>query len=201
MRLASLSMVTVAVVSLAAASGCSSNREYVRGVHEPEVDAPAMSTSLDKDDIQRMVAENLNHLRNSPLMDGWRVMQPRPTVGILPFRNETSEHIDSQLSAILSESETWLVESQTVAVVSHERQRELLGEIGQQQAPAFDPTYASRFGKQLGVKYFITGKIMAADERTRGERRVQYLCYMQVLETETGAVRWQRRAYATKMAR
>jgi hypothetical protein len=200
MRFPIVSFACVAYVSLLAAAGCT-NKEVVRDVHEPEIDAPAMSTSLDKDDIQRMVAENLNHLRNSPLMDGWRIMQPRPTVGILPFRNETSEHIDSQLSAILSEAETWLVESQTVAVISRERQRELLGEIGTQQDPAFDPGHTARYGRQIGVKYYITGKIMASDERMKSERRVQYLCYMQVVETETGLVRWQRRAYATKMVR
>jgi hypothetical protein len=195
-----ISFAFTASLSLLLAAGCGT-KEIVRDVHEPEIDAPAMSTALDKDDIQRMVAENLNNLRNSPLMDGWRMMQPRPTVAILPFKNETSEHIDSQLAAILAEAETWLVESQTVAVISRERQRELLGEVLAQQDAAFNPAHAARYGRQIGVKYFITGKIMANDERAQGERRVQYLCYMQVLETETGLVRWQRRAYATKMVR
>jgi hypothetical protein len=193
---------SVVLVALATTSalGCG-GKEYVRDVHEPTIDNPAMSTGLDKDDVQRMVAENLNHLRNSPLMDGWRMVQPRPTVAILPFRNETSEHIDAQLEAILAEAETWLVESNTVTVISHERQREMIGEVQGQQDAAFNAALATRFGRQLGARYFITGKIMASDERTTDARRVQYLCYMQVIETETGAVRWQRRAYVTKMVR
>jgi hypothetical protein len=176
-------------------------KEYVRGVNAPEVDDPAMSTGLDKADVQHMVAENLNHLRNSPLMDGWRVVQPRPTVAIFPFRNETSEHIDAQLDAVLSEAETWLVESDTVTVISRERQREMIDETEREAEPPFDPALATRFGRQLGARYYITGKIMASDERASDAHRVQYLCYMQVIETDTGVIRWQRRAYATKMAR
>ena len=46
-----------------------------------------------------------------------------------------------------------------------------------------------------------TGKVAAADERTRGARRVQYFFFMQVIEVETSAIRWQHKAYVTKMVR
>ena len=200
MRFRRISWALVVAAAGLASVGCG-GKEVVRDVHAPEIDNPAMSTGLDKDDIQRMVAENLNHLRNSPLMDGWRIVQPRPTVAILPFRNDTSQHIDSQLDAILSEAETWLVESDTVTVISRERQRQMIGEVEEQRDSAFQQALAARYGKQIGARYFITGKIMTSDERTADAHRVQYLCYMQVIETETGAVRWQRRAYATKMVR
>ena len=51
------------------------------------------------------------------------------------------------------------------------------------------------------MKYVITGKVAASDERTKDERRVQYFFFMQVLEVETGRIVWQKKAYATKMAR
>ena len=39
----------------------------------------------------------------------------RQTVAIAPFFNETTEHIDPQLDAMLSETETWLVNRGIVA--------------------------------------------------------------------------------------
>ena len=67
------SLASVSLVSLAplvfglALGGCGPS--YVRGSHDPSIDNAAMGTGLDKDDIQHMLSENLNHLRTSPVMD------------------------------------------------------------------------------------------------------------------------------------
>lgn len=188
-----------ALVMTTLAAGC--GRSYVRGSTAPGIDHPAMSTGLDKDDIQRMVSENVNHLRTSGLMDEWRLRVSRARVAIMPFRNDTTEHIEPQLAAILSEAETWLVESNAVTVVSRERQAEIIAEVERQQGAPFDPSQATRVGRQMGASFVVTGKIAAVDERTDDARRVQYLCYMQVIDVETGAVSWQRRSYTTKMVR
>ena len=68
-----------------------------------------------------------------------------------------------------------------------------------QQHPAFNPAHVAQYGKQLGVKYFLTGKVSTSDERTDDARRVQYMFYLQVIETATSAIRWQNRAYVTKL--
>jgi len=64
-----------------------------------------MSTGLDKQDVQQMLKENLNNLRLAPVMDTWRKGGGKTIVAVFPFSNETSEHIESQLQAILSEAE------------------------------------------------------------------------------------------------
>jgi hypothetical protein len=188
---------------LLVSGGCAS-REYVRGSDDPTVDAPAMSTSLDKDDIQRTLQTLLNQLRDAPIMTEWRVRAgqgDRQPVAIAPFINETTEHIDPQLDSMLSETETWLVNSGLVRVVSHERQDEIIRQIEGTQHPVFDPRHVPQYGKQLGVKYFVTGKVGASDERTADARRVQYFVFMQVIDTETSEIRWQQRAYVTKAVR
>ena len=182
--------------ALLASLGCS--KEYVRGSQDNTLDNPAMSTGLDKEDIQRMLSENLNNLRNSPVMDSWRTSKVRPTVAVFPFQNTTSEHIDSQLSAILSEAETWLVDANVVTVISRERQNQMIAEVEGHQNAVFNPAHVAQYGRQLGVKYFITGKVQAADERTSEAHRVQYFFFMQVLEVETSAILWQHKAYVTK---
>jgi PBP1b-binding outer membrane lipoprotein LpoB len=192
----------VAVLALAAplAAGCA-NKEYVRGSDQPGIDQPAMSTGLDKDDIQRSLHKLLDQLRAAPIMDEWRIkagQNDRQTVAIAPFLNETSEHIDPQLDAMLSETETWLVNSSIVRVISSERQGDMIRQVEGAQHPVFDPRHIPQYGKQLGVKYYITGKVGSSDERTDDARRVQYFIFMQVIDTETSEIRWQQKTYITK---
>jgi penicillin-binding protein activator len=190
--------------ALAISAGGCAHREYVRGADDPSVDEPAMSTSLDKDDVERTLEKLLNEMREAPIMVEWRDKAgqgDRTTVAIAPFFNETSEHIDSQLDSMLGETETWLVNSQIVRVVSQERQSEMIRQVEGATHPVFDPSHIPQYGKQLGVKFYVTGKVGAADERTRHERRVQYFIFMQVLDAETSEIRWQQKAYVTKALR
>jgi hypothetical protein len=185
------------------ATGCAS-RQYVRGSDDPSVDRPAMSTGLDKDDVERSLQTLLNELRVAPVMTEWRAKAgqgDRQTVSIAPFINETSEHIDPQLDAMLSETETWLVGSGVTRVVSQERQADMIRQVEGAQHPVFDPRHIPQYGKQLGVKFFITGKVGASDERTDDARRVQYFIFMQVIDAETSEIRWQQKAYITKAIR
>jgi hypothetical protein len=181
------------------AVGC--GKEYVRGSQDPSIDSHAMSTGLDKDDIQRALKETLNKLRGAPVMNEWRTTNPPPTVAIFPFQNSTDQHIDSALETILSEAETWLVDANVVSVISRERQNQMIREVEGQQNAVFNPAHAAKYGRQLGAKYFITGKVSGNDERTEDMRRVQYFMYLQVLEVETSAIRWQGKTEITKAIR
>jgi PBP1b-binding outer membrane lipoprotein LpoB len=195
---ASFALGSLALAGLS--TGCA-DQQVVRGSDAPGIDNPAMSTSLDKDDIQRTLQKLLNEMRDAPVMAEWRGKAGggnRTTVAIAPFANETTEHIDPQLDAMLAETETWLVNSGIVRVISHDRQADMIREVEGAQHPVFDARHIPQYGKQLGVKYFITGKVGASDERTMDARRVQYFIYMQVIDTETSEIRWQEKAYVTK---
>ena len=189
----------VVLVCSGAIAGC--HKEVVRGSNDPSVDSAAMSTGLDKTDIQQMLKESLNDLRLAPIMSEWRQRGGHEIVTVFPLRNETSEHIGPQLQAILSETETWLIDAQVVTVVSRERQNEIIADVEGQRNPVFDPTKVTRYGRQLGARYYITGKVQAADERLESERRVQYFLFLQVIELETGAIKWQHKSYVSKLLR
>lgn len=203
-RLHPLRLLAVLPISaLLIPSGCA-DKEYVRGADDPTVDRAAMSTGLDKDDIERALQTLLNQLRAAPVMSEWRIkagQNDRSTVAIAPFINETTEHVDSQLSSMLSETETWLVHSGIVRVISQERQGDMIRQVEGAQHPVFDPRHIPQYGKQLGVKFYVTGKVGASDERTADARRVQYFLFMQVIDTETSEIRWQEKAYVTKALR
>lgn len=195
MRLASSLVLTLALAGATFACG---GKEVVRGANDPSIDAYAVSTGLDKEDIQRALKETLDHLRSAPIMNEWRTANPQPTVAVFPFQNSTSEHIDSMLDAMLSETESWLVDAQVVRVISRERQHQMIREVEGQTNPVFNQANVAKYGKQLGARYYITGKVQGADERNEDMRRVQYFVFMQVIDVETSEIRWQRKTYVTK---
>lgn len=169
------------------------------GTENPEMDQPAMSTTLDREDINYLVSQNLEGLFESRF---WRTeistASRQPIFAIWPIENATSEHLEDQMLTLLSSIETSLVNSGLVQVVAKSRQQELAREIGIQQGAIFDPASAARLGRQLGAKYFVTGKLTAVDERLQKTRRLQYSLFLQILEVETGLVKFQHESTRSK---
>lgn len=173
---------------------------YVRGSENPELDEYAMSTGIDKKDLEKLFDENAESLMKSAAMSRWKDLArsgKEAKVAIFRVKNETSEHIDSQLNALLSDAETYFVNSGLVKVVSVERQGQMMAEVDKQQGGGFNPRYIER-SRQLGAKYFLTGKVFSADERTSDARRVQYFLFMQLIEVGSSAVVWQQKTQFTK---
>ncbi len=186
----------VLACSVMFAQGCG-GPQAVRGGDVEGLDDEAMSTGLDKRDLEGALHENMNALQASAVIKRWQ-SENQPTVAVLPLRNETSEHVDSSLQALISDIETKLVNAGHVQVVSLERQPEILDEVRRQYAGGYDPSNMARWGKQIGARYFVTGKVFSADERSEDERRVQYFMYLQVLDVETGALLFQNKTEITK---
>ena len=193
-------MKTLLALSLCSSlAACGGDHGVYRGSTTPGLDAPAMSTALDKDDMGRALQSLLNDMRAAPITARWQQDGGNDTVAILPFENDTSEHIDSQLAAMLGDTEKWLANSQTVVVIDHSRQEQMIEQVQAQSRPAFNQRFVARYGQQLGIKYFITGEVHAADEMTMDARRVQYFLYMKVIEVATSAIRWEQKVSITKL--
>jgi len=158
-----------------------------------------MSVTLDRDDITYLVADYLERLEASPFWQGTIKGAARPpVVAIWPIQNATTQHLDDQMLTLLSSIETSLVNTNAVRVVDRSRQETLADEIGIQHTAMFDPASAQRLGRQLGAQYFFTGKITSVDERLGNQRRVQYSLFLQVLEIETGLIRFQNEVTRSK---
>ena len=169
------------------------------GTDNPNMDQPAMSTTLDRTDIEYLVSNNLDALYDSRF---WKTdvsgSSQRPVFAIWPIENATSEHLEDQMLTLLSSIETSLVNSGLVQVVARSRQSELAREIGIQQGDIYDASRAARLGKQLGAKYFVTGKLTAVDERIQKTRRLQYTLFIQIIQIETGIVEFQNETMRSK---
>lgn len=192
----SLLICSIALLTLFLA-GCGQPK-YVRGSEEPRLDEYTMSLRFDRKDLDELYDANIDALLSSSIVRRWERERPEPVVAIFPMRNETSEHISSQLKTLLSRFETDLVNRTAASVVSHENQPELIDEVIRQQSDAYDPQRLARYGRQLGAQYFVTGKVYDVAERVKSERRVQYFMFVQVIEVETGQVHFQNEAKLTK---
>jgi penicillin-binding protein activator len=193
----SISTITVLLATTLPTLACS-HPKAVRGEDVQGLDDQAMSTGLDRRDLQKLLSENMTALESSAVVKRWESEQ-QPTLSVLPFRNETSEHIDSSLDALISDVETTLINAGHVRVVSIEQQAGLMAEIKKQQGDGFDQGQTTQWGKQLGAKYIVTGKVYTSDEvNSDNERRVQYYLFMQVLDVETGQILFQNKAALTK---
>jgi penicillin-binding protein activator len=187
----------LALAALSGTSGCAHHTRAVRGDDEPGLDYAAMSTGLDRRDLQRMLNENMERMRASAVVQRWAT-ENRPAVSVLPMKNETSEHIDGPLQALISDVETKLIEWGGVRVISLENQQDLLNQIRRQYSEGFDQTQIAHWGKQIGARYFVTGKVYTTDERVGAQRRVQYYMFMQVIDVETGEILFQNKSAVTK---
>jgi hypothetical protein len=176
-------------------AGC--GPKAVRDTEVAGLDDAAMGTGLDRRDLQRMMEENLNALQTSAAVKRWEG-ENRPTVAVLSIKNETSEHIDSALQALISDIETSLINGGHVRVIAAQDQPELMEEVRRQQGDAFDQSQIASWGQQVGARYFVTGRVYTVDERQDDERRVQYFMFMRVLEAATGDVLWQNKTSITK---
>jgi uncharacterized protein (TIGR02722 family) len=186
----------LAAVLVAALSACG-GPQAVRGEDVAGLDDQAMSTGLDRRDLEKLLRENLKILKDAAVLKRWE-KEDRPAVAVLPIRNETSEHIDSALESLISDIETQLFNAGHIRVVSIERGSDLMKEIQAQQTDSFNPQQVARWGQRIGARYLVTGKVFSTDERFEDERRVQYSLFLQILAVETGEILFQNKTTVTK---
>ncbi len=190
-------LLAFAFLATSFAIGCAP--QYVRDTEKRDIDEAAMSTRLDRKDLNRLYKENVDKMMSSSVVGQWERQAAQgeaPVVAIFPMRNETSQNL--ALDALLSKFETDLVNQTAADVVSHENQAELIAEIKRQQSSAYNPRRLAGYGKQLGAQYFVTGKVYGVREQVKAEKRQQYFMFVQVLDVETGAIKFQNEAGLTK---
>src|SRR5262249_2586152 len=117
---------------LAAGTGCAARAmRGGEGTANPNLDRPAMSVAIDRDDITYLVDDYLKRLEVSPFWQQAIKGAPQPpVVAIWPIQNATTQHIDDQMLTVLSSIETSLINTGAVRVVDHSRQELLAQEIG-----------------------------------------------------------------------
>ncbi len=179
------------------ATGC--KPQYVRGSEKDDIDEAAMSMRLDRKDLEKLYKKTVDRMMSASIVQQWNrqaATGDAPVVAIFPMRNETNQNL--ALDALLSKFETDIVNQTSADVISHERQAELIAEIKRQQSDAYNPKRLADYGQQMGAQYFVTGKVYGVREQVKREKRQQYFMFVQVLNVETGAIKFQSEENITK---
>lgn len=167
---------------------------YIRSGEDNSFEEAAMSTRLDRRDLEGMFKRATAALDKGGLMRHWKAMSrdgQQSTLAVLSIENETSEHVDTSLMTLVKKLETSLINDGVVTVISKSHQPNLLRELRTQGGKEFDQAQVAVMGRQLGAQYLLTGKLYDIAEKSEKGRRVQYFLFMQIIEVETGAIRWQ----------
>jgi len=188
----------VLLVALSVVAACHPHGGFVRDTDVLGLDDPAMSTSIDRNDLDRVFFETVADLFTSRFYAETRGHAGRPPIAIAPIVNRTSEHLGNQLDTLLARFEESLVAAGAFTVVTIERRAPLIHETLTQQSEHFDRRVAAEIGRRYGAAFVVTGKVHDIVERDANLRRVQYAFAMQVMNVETGEVTWMRSSELTK---
>ncbi|MBM3986166.1 MAG: hypothetical protein FJ296_10855 [Planctomycetes bacterium] len=185
-----------AALSCAFLPACSSP-EYTRAADEPEIEDPALSTRLDRRDLELALDAWIAELDGSAFA---KTLPHKPSIAILHVQNDTSEHIAGALDNLLSSIETRLVQSGLFNVVDNTTltRDAVLAERMRASGDAVDPATAAALGKEYGIHYLVNGRVGDTAEKTDDVRRVQYYLFLRVTEVATLRIMHQTQVDITK---
>lgn len=184
--LASLVIITVI--------GC--DPTFQRGTDDSSIDQAAMSTRLDRVDLEKALDDWYGQFGSSKFLD--QSGDGSKTLAVLRIDNDTSEHISSALTTLISSVETRIVNDGDFRVVTNDQIAKNAIAAEMQRIDEVDQSTMADLGMQLGVQYFISGRVGDSAEKTADARRVQYFLFLRVTEVQTGRVMFQSQIDITK---
>ncbi|MDR0908294.1 MAG: penicillin-binding protein activator LpoB [Spirochaetaceae bacterium] len=114
----------------------------------------------------------------------------RPTVIVRPFRNTSSEHIDT--SIISSMMQTAIINSGKLDFVADASLRnEINDERDYQQSGYVDDAQAVQLGKETGAAFMLTGTVRSIVDTVEGKSVRSYFVDAQLINIETSRIVWQ----------
>ena len=187
---------TVILVLVTACKGPTFGRDG----DDPDIDRAAMSTGLDRTDLEKCVDEWYEEFLTSRVMREASPSNPT-SISVLQIRNNTSERISGAMENMISSIETKLVNDGVFDVIEKDTwiADEVVREIA--SGPAVNPSTAARAGLRLGVKHLIYGDVGETAEKTADRKRVQYYVFLKVVEVETAKIVFQQQINRTKDVR
>lgn len=173
----------ILLISLLALLAACHTPSVSRGHGASELDEAAISTGIDMKDWRFAIRTLVNSMQTSPF---YAQMGPEAkTVAAADFLNESSSHIDTGFLREMLEEE--LLNSGRFRIVEEEKREKLLKTLQVQNAMSdfFDPSTVAEQGRQLGVQYFIQGKVLGNRERGEDVIRNQYLIVAEMVDVST----------------
>ncbi len=112
----------------------------------------------------------------------------RPPILVVPFRNLTDEHIDTNLLANSIKSD--LSKARLFTFVRRDNLDVLRDELAIEESGLGDPDTIARIGKVVGAQYVLGGEISSITTREGRKTQVYYRVTMTLTDIETGIDIW-----------
>lgn len=195
---------TFALITLAAAAGCSTTR-----YGDPQ-ETETMNVDWGSTDLHTMTNKMVESLKVSPqlayLERHDKGDDKRIWVYMGGIENRTSEHIDT--GAVSDVIRTDLLQTGKFRFPVDKAGQEEIGEQVhfQQESGRFDPKRAMEFGKQIGAEVVVYGSLRSIEKHqgrslesggTKAER-TDYLLVLNAANVETGEIIWSDKGEITK---
>ena len=158
-----------------------------RASEDPEIDEPALSTGLDRVDLELALKTWVDDFEQSSFVRG---LTRRPSIAVLKIENLTSEHISGAMDSLLDACEVHLVRSGSWNVVDNTNlvRDAILAERLRDMGDSVDSETIAALGKEYGIEYFVNGRVRDNTEKLGDVRRVQYFLFLRVTEVATARV-------------
>jgi hypothetical protein len=182
------------VLSVLALAACGPTFE--RASDDPSIDDPAMSTRLDRVDLELALADWLDYFDASGFVKNLDATER--TISVLEISNDTTEHIGSSLRNLITSVETELVNDGHFDVVSNDDIVASAIAKERMRGDLVNPDTMAALGQELGVHYFVHGRVGDNAEKTDDARRVQYFLFLKVTEVATKRTVFQKQIDITK---
>lgn len=154
-----------------------------RGHGASELDEAAVSTGIDMKDWRFAIHELVNSMKASPFY--YQMGPDAKTVAASDFINDSSSHLDVGFLREMLEEE--MINSGRFRLVEEAKREQLIKTLQFQNAATefFDASTVAEKGRQLGVQYFIQGKVLGNRERGADVIRNQYLIVVEMVDVST----------------
>lgn len=148
-------------------------------------DVETVTADFGSTDLQLIAEKMTQSLLRHPVLEG----DKRPVVAMGSIDNRTNEHVDTAL--IMSKVATALLGSGKVRFTADQSgQTEIGREIAHQQSGAVSADTARAFGKQVGAKYVLYGRLASIDKKAGNVRDLYYNFSLTLVDVETALIEW-----------
>lgn len=178
--------IVILMLSIAMLAGCSSKRQVARLDTDTVTD---LSGEWNDTDAKLVASEMVNDcLSRVWLTDFIAAAGDKPVVTVGTIRNNSSEHIDTDVFSTDFERE--LINSGRVKFVASREQRGEIRDERMDQQNYSSEESMKKFGREVGADFILLGSVKTITDQIEGRRTTFYQTDFELINLETNEKVW-----------
>ncbi|WP_119344403.1 penicillin-binding protein activator LpoB [Facilibium subflavum] len=175
-------------VSAAFLAGCASSGNNVSYVDPQGVDTT--SINFNSTDLQTTTQKMVDGMMSSPAIARITANDKQPVVFFSNIKNETAEHINTQMLANTVSTE--VINSGKFRFTDMSQVKQMKEQMDYQaQSGMVDQQTATKMGQQIGAQYMIYGSIADMQSMNSDQQSLFFLITLKMIDLKTGVIVWQ----------